>query len=97
VAVQVDLWDLLLDDANTAKMHAHGVTVRHADEVLDRDPRVLRNHAADGAALLVVGTDASGRFLTMPIDPTAEHGVWRPRTAYPSKPSDIARYRRLRS
>jgi hypothetical protein len=93
----VDLWDLLLDDANTAKMQAHGVSVRHAYEVLGGDPRVLRNHAAGGAALMVVGADAGGRFVTMPIDPTAEHGLWRPRTAYPSKPSDVARHRRQRS
>jgi hypothetical protein len=95
--VRVDLWDLLLDDANTAKMHAHGVTVRRAPEVLDDEPRVLANHAAAGAALLVVGRDAAGQFVTMPIDPTGEHGIWRPRTAYPSKPSDIARYRKQRS
>lgn len=92
----VDLWDLLFDDANTAKMQAHGVSVRQANEVLVGDPRILRNHAADGATLMVVGTDARGRFVTMPIDPTAEHGLWRPRTAYPSKPSDVARYRRQR-
>ena len=87
----------ILDDPNTAKMQARGVSVRHAYEVLDGDPRVLRNHAAGGAVLLVVGADASGRFVTMPIDPTAEDGVWRPRTGCPSKSSDIARYRRQRS
>jgi hypothetical protein len=92
----VDLWDLLLDDANTAKVQAHGVSVRQANEVLVGDPRILRNHAAGNAALMVVGRDARGRFVTMPIDPTAEHGLWRPRTAYPSKPSDVARYRRQR-
>ena len=95
--VKVDVWDLLLDDANVEKMHAHGVSVRHADEILAGDPRVLRNHTAHGAALMIVGTDASGRFWTMPIDPTTEHGVWRPRTAYPSRPSEVARYRRQRS
>ena len=95
--MRVDLWDLLLDGANTAKMHEHGVTVRRAFDVLDREPRVLVNHARAGAALLVVGPDAAGRFVTMPIDPTGEHGIWRPRTAYPSKPSDIARYRKQRS
>jgi len=97
LTVQVDLWDLLLDDANTAKMQAHGVSVRRAYEVLDGAPRILRNRATGGAPFLVVGFDASGGFVTMPIDSTDEYGVWRPRTAYPSKPSEIARYGRQRS
>jgi hypothetical protein len=79
------------------KMRAHGVSVRHADEILVGDPRVLRNQAAHGAALMIVGPDASGRFVTIPIDPTTEHGVWRPRTACPSRPSEVARHRRQRS
>ena len=95
--MRVDVCDLLLDDSNTEKMHGHGVGVRRAYEVLDGAPRILRNHAAGGAPFLVVGFDASGGFVTMPIDPTAEDGVWRPRTAYPSKPSETARYQRQRS
>jgi hypothetical protein len=95
-ALRIDIWDLLFDDINTEKMHRHGVGVRRAMEVLDGRPRVLTNHARDGAPFLVVGPDSGGRFVTLAIDPTAEEGVWRPRTAYPSKPGEIGRYRRLR-
>lgn len=93
--MQIDVWEFLLDDRNTEKMHQHGVSVRRAHQVLDGSPRALRNNNADGAAVLLVGPDASGEFVTIPIDATPEHGVWRPRTAYPSKPRDVDRYRQL--
>lgn len=76
-------------------MHAHGVSIRRALDVVDGAPRAIRNNAATGAGVLLVGPDASGEFVTMPLDPTGEHGVWRPRTAYPSKPRDVDRYRRM--
>ena len=78
-------------------MHGHGISIRQALEVVDEQPRLLRNDAPDGARLLLVGPDKSGTFVTMPIDPTDEFGTWRPRTAYPSKLSEEARYRLLRS
>jgi len=94
--LRIDVWDLLFDDMNTDKMHRHGISVRRALDVLDGSPRVLANHARGGAPFLVVGPDAGGSFVTVAIDPTSEEGVWRPRTAYPSKPAEIERYRRLR-
>lgn len=95
--VKVDVWDLLLDDANVEKMHGHGISVRRAFEVVAGAARVLRNSAEGGAPWLLVGPDSGGAFVTLPIDSTAEHGLWRPRTAYPSKASDIARYHAQRS
>jgi hypothetical protein len=92
--VEVDVWDLLIDDANRDHMHEHGVSVAVAFEILDDDPRALPNHVADGAALLLVGQTSIG-MVTMPIDPTHEFGLWRPRTAYPSKPADIQRYGKM--
>jgi hypothetical protein len=75
-------------------VHCH-TSVRQAFEVLDERPRLLRNDAPEGAPFLLVGPDKSGTFVTIPIDPTDEFGTWRPRTAYPSKPSDEARYKLL--
>lgn len=95
--MRVDIWDLLFDDRNREKMHGHGISVRQALEVVDECPRLLRNDAPDGAPFLLVGPDKSGTFVTMPIDPTNEYGTWRPRTAYPSKLSDEARYDLLKS
>jgi hypothetical protein len=95
--VKIDLWDLLIDDVNREKMHAHGIKVRQAFDVVEERPRLLRNYVEDGAAFLLVGPDRSGTFVTLPIDPTAEYGTWRPRTGYPSKLNDIARYHQVRS
>ena len=95
--MKLDVWDLLIDDVNREKMHAHGVSVRQAFEIVDERPRLLRNDSEEGAPFLLVGPDKGGTFLTLPIDPTAEYGTWRPRTGYPSKPNDVARYEQSRS
>ena len=94
--MRVEIWDLVFDDRNLEEMHAHGVSPRRAFEFLGGSPEVLRNYVSGGARLLLVGEDASGTFVTLPIDPTPEYGAWRPRTAYLSKPRDIARYRKMR-
>ena len=94
--MHVEIRDLAFDETNLEEMHAHGVSPRRAFEVLDESPEVLKNYVRGGAKLLLVGPDASGTFVTLPIDPTREYGAWRPRTAYLSKARDIARYRKKR-
>lgn len=95
--MEIDVWDLLIDDINMEKMHAHGVSVRRAFEALEEAPVLLPDRAEGGASFLLVGPDRSGEFVTLPIDTTHEYGLWRPRTAYPSKESEVARYRKRRS
>ena len=95
--MRIDVWDLLIDDANRDKLHSHGVSVRQALEVVDENPRLLTNATRTGAPFLLVGPDRHGTFITLPIDPTGEYGTWRPRTGYPSKPNDVGRYHQLRS
>jgi hypothetical protein len=72
-------------------MHENGITLAHAYELLDGAPRALPNHVEDGAELILVGPTSRG-MVTIPIDPTDEYGVWKPRTGYPSKDADIQRY-----
>jgi hypothetical protein len=92
--VDVDVWDLEFDDRNRDHMHENGVSMEVAFEVVDGEPRALPNHVEDGAALLLVGPTSIG-MVTLPIDPTHEYGVWRPRTGYPSKSSDVSRYNKM--
>jgi hypothetical protein len=95
-AVPVDVFALAFDDRNLAKLAMHGLAMRDALEVLDEDPRLMLNLSPDGAPYVLIGPTAAGRMVTLPIDPTPEPGVWRPRTGYPSSDSEALRYEELR-
>ena len=90
----IDIWDLEIDDVNRDKLHANGISLANAVEVVDGDPRVLPNHVKDGAPYVSVGPTSIG-FVTLPIDETQICGSWRPRTGYPSKPADVGRYNQI--
>lgn len=92
----VDVFELLFDDANLAKLGAHGLTLRDAREVFERDPRLMRGSSPENAPYVLIGPNALGRMITLPIDPTPMDGVWRPRTGYPSSAREIARYEERR-
>lgn len=90
------MFELLFDDANLAKLGAHDLTLRDALEVLDEDPRLMRGSSPENAPYVLIGPNAIGRMITLPIDPTPLEGVWRPRTGYPSSEPEIARYEEKR-
>lgn len=92
--MKIDIHELLIDDDNTDKMHAHGVSVAIAFELLDGLPRALPNHVEGGAPYLLVGPTSMG-FVSLPMDPTSEYGLYRPRTGYPSKLADVRAYERV--
>ena len=92
--MELDVWDLAFDDRNREHMHANGISIRVDLEVVDGVPRAMPNHSKGGAQVLLVGPTSIG-MVTLPIDPTDEYGVWRPRTGYPSKPADEVRYDKL--
>ena len=87
-AVPQRIDDLDFDQYNESEMAAHGVTVREVLQVLDRGFRIKRNKAASSTPYLMVGRTYGGRWLTIPIAPTNLPGVWRPATAFPSRPND---------
>ena len=70
----IDVWDLEIDDVNRDKLHANGISLANAFEVVDGDPRVLPNHVKDGAPYTLVGPTSIG-FVTLPIDETQIYGV----------------------
>lgn len=92
----IDVLDLLFDDRNLAKLGSHGLTLRDALEVLEEDPRLMRGSSPENAPYVLIGPNAVGTVITLPIDPTHEPGVWRPRTGYPSSQAEIARYQERR-
>jgi uncharacterized DUF497 family protein len=83
--------DLVFDDYNQEEMARHGVTIREVRQVFDRGFRLLRNAKEHTATHLMVGRTNGGRWLTIPIARTAQPGVWRPATAFPSRPADRAK------
>ena len=83
---------LVFDETNRPKIRGHGVSIREIYEVIDGDPKALRNHSPGGAPWIVIGLTVARRLLTLPVDPTAEEGVWRPRTAYDSSEKEQRRY-----
>ena len=94
--VRLVISDLEIDDVNREKMHANGVSVATAFEVIEGQPRRLPNRGKGAAPHLVVGPTNMG-FVTLPVDQTPVRDRWRPRTGYPSKPSDIQRYHKMGS
>lgn len=84
--------DLLeLDEYNEAEMIRHGVLVREVEQVHTNGFRLLRNAKQHSATHLMVGKTNAGRWLTIPIAPTANPGIWRPATAFPLRPADRAK------
>jgi uncharacterized DUF497 family protein len=81
----------VFDETNRPKLKIHGVTIREIYEVLDDDPKPMRNHSV-GAPWILIGLTVAGRFLTLPLDSTGEEGVWRPRTGYDSSKKERRRY-----
>ena len=83
----------LYDDENEAEFAAHGLSVRQIDQILDNEYAVVENKKRRRGLYLVVGRDHGGRAITVPIHQTAQSGVWRPVTAWPSKQGELAKLR----
>ncbi len=81
--------DLEFDVYNEAEISAHGVTIREILQVFEGDFRIRRNKNEASTPFLMVGRTFGGRWLTIPIAPTAQPGVWRPATAFPSRSVDF--------
>ena len=84
---------LLFDEDNEAKFAAHNLTTRQVDQVLDNEFVVVRNRRRRRGLYLIIGRDHGGLYLSIPVETTVQNGLWRPVTAWPSKPSEIAKLR----
>lgn len=72
----------LIDDDNEEKFWSHTLSVDQIIQVLDGPHLIVRNKKKRRASHLVIGTDDSGRCISIPIEPTHEDDVWRPVTAW---------------
>lgn len=76
------------DDDNSQKFGAHGLTDRQVDQILDNEFLVVPNRRSRRGSYLLLGTDNGGACIAVPIEPTAESGIWRPITAWPCKQAE---------
>lgn len=86
MAIQID--SFVIDDYNEKEMNRHNVRVREVLQVLEGGFGLFRNANKHEAMYIMVGKTFGGRWLTIPIAPTAEYGVWRPATAFPARQAD---------
>ena len=89
MGIYVDIPEI--DDYNESEMNRHGVLAREVMEVFEGEFGLLRNAKRHKATHLMVGKTRAGRWLTIPIAPTGQPGVWRPATAFPARKADRAK------
>src|SRR5574337_1183719 len=75
--IHIQDWDL--DEANTEKLAAHGVTVEILDQVAGNRPRFRRNRKRRAATHQMIGPDDGGGMWVVCILETGP-SIWRPVT-----------------
>ncbi len=91
-----DVREFAWDDQNEAKVFAHGIDPESVDDVLIAGRyAVFENRRGLPGSYQLIGRDFNGRFITVIIEPQAgTTGLWRPRTAWPSKRGEITKARK---
>ena len=89
--MDIDIDSIEVDDYNESEMNRHGVSVREVLQVAEGEFQLLQNANEHNAIYLMVGKTVGGRWLTIPIAPTGQPGVWRPATAFPARKADRAK------
>jgi hypothetical protein len=76
---------LEFDDFNIAEIAAHGVRRQEVVEVFESGYRLIRNAKRHkNQPYVMIGRTLGGRWLSIPIGPTDQEGIWRPATAFRS-------------
>lgn len=82
--------EFVFDEDNEAKIGAHGLDIDQVAEILDSRNVVKPNRRQRRAQWIVVGCDAAGRCIAVPIELTAHPDAWRPVTAWYCKEHEAA-------
>jgi uncharacterized DUF497 family protein len=86
----------LIDDDNEDKFARHSLSARAVSQVLDNEHLILPNRKRRRARYLVIGLDNGGSCIAIPVEPTRDHTVWRPITAWPCKSTELAKLQESR-
>jgi hypothetical protein len=93
----IDIVAFDITDRAEFKMLARGITDDHLYEVIERDYVIVPNRPNQPAPYVLIGRDAQGRCLAIPIAPTDDRIIWRPITAWECKPHEATLLRKRRS
>ena len=74
-------------------MDLRWITLDDLADVLASRHIVTRNRKGRAASHILIGRDARGRCLAIPVAPTDQPYTWRAVTAWPCKPSEAAKLR----
>jgi hypothetical protein len=75
------------------KLWSHGIERDQVAAVPEGRTVLARNRKGRAASHILIGRDAQGRCLAIPVRPTDDPTVWRVITAWPCKRSEAAKLR----
>ncbi len=90
---QPTIIDLLPTTHAREAMHRRDICLDDLTDMLARPHVVIRNRKGRAAPHILIGRDARGRCLAIPVAPTDHPYTWRAVTAWPCKPSEAAKLR----
>ena len=91
----VEIAELDITPEAEEHMWRHRISANRVEAIITGVYVVVRNRGQRAASHLLIGEDAQGRCLTVPIRRTAEPYVWQPISAWPCKKDEAAKlYRR---
>ena len=88
--------ELEFDDNNLAELEVHGISMKQVVSVLQENPRFFPNRKERSGTRLMIGPDSGGVMLSVPIIETPVKGRWRPISGWPSKKSELAKWRQAK-
>lgn len=80
--------------AERSTYRKHIVSLTEVLEVHAGSPEYFLNESTGPgrAKIVMVGPTLAGRFLCIPLEPTDDFGIWRPKTAFEANQHHIDRY-----
>lgn len=88
--------ELEFDDNNLAELEAHGLSMNQVVSMLEGKPGFFPNGKERSGTRLMIGTDSGGIMLSVPIIETPVKARWRPTSGWPSKKSELAKWRQAK-
>jgi uncharacterized DUF497 family protein len=85
---RIAIYFLEFDDENTRHVARHRVTPEEIEQITGNDYVTARNRHDPENRIRMIGHTNGGRVLTVVLEATRDDGVWRPVSAWDSKPEE---------